>query len=333
DKLRLQQYFTNWKERLLCKQFWTEQRSQNALVEANSKCSTAANNLLVKNSEQLLASTTLASERPTPPTSEPAIPATSEPAIPTSSEPAIPTSSEPAIPTSSEPTLVINNENDLVHYLVDDFDVTAIFRRYQIHSDKIAKPIMLESNIQELLALGDVLFLARNQHSNTMMSFFGEELLDKLSINQQQLLRNKIPDTCPEFTKKEYMDVLDILTCIDRNTVTPKQAKLQLLTLAADMDSLKGHIIEGIGDMLTKLPLDTIVEKNKVSEVDIQTGYYEPLLSSILADNTKKVILRWPNKMDEVTPEIRADAIISTLIQSRFGGHLGHFEIGRFIKE
>lgn len=69
------------------------------------------------------------------------------------------------------------------------------------------------------------------------------------------------------------------------------------------------------------------MEKNKVSEVDIQTGYYEPLLSSILADNTKKVILRWPNKMDEVTPEIRADAIISTLIQSRFGGHLGYGEV------
>jgi hypothetical protein len=69
------------------------------------------------------------------------------------------------------------------------------------------------------------------------------------------------------------------------------------------------------------------VEKNKVGEVDIQTRYYEPLLSPILADNTKKVILRWPNKMDEVTPEIRADAIISTLIQSRFGRHLGYGEV------
>ncbi|KAI8878305.1 hypothetical protein K501DRAFT_165311, partial [Backusella circina FSU 941] len=47
----------------------------------------------------------------------------------------------------------------------------------------------------------------------------------------------------------------------------------------------------------------------------------------ILADTTKKVILRWPNKMDEVTPEIRPDAIISTLIQSRFGRHLGYGEV------
>lgn len=60
-------------------------------------------------------------------------------------ESAIPATLEPAIPTSSEPTLVINNENDLGHYLVDDFDVTAIFRRYQIHSDKIAKLLCLKA--------------------------------------------------------------------------------------------------------------------------------------------------------------------------------------------
>lgn len=78
---------------------------------------------------------------------------------------------------------------------------------------------------------------------------------------------------------------------------------------------------------LTKLPLDTIIEKNKVGEVDHQTRYYEPLLSSMLSDNTKKVILRWPNKMYDVTSEIRADGIISTLIQSRFGRHLGYGEV------
>ncbi|KAI7857920.1 hypothetical protein BDC45DRAFT_434793, partial [Circinella umbellata] len=104
-------------------------------------------------------------------------------------------------------------------------------------------------------------------------------------------------------------------------------AKLELLTLAAGMDSLKGNVIEGIGDLLTKLPLDSIVEKDKIGEVDIQTRYYEPLLSAILADTTKKVILRWPNKMDETAPEIRLDAIISTLVQLKFGRHLGYGEV------
>lgn len=43
---------------------------------------------------------------------------------------------------------------------------------------------------------------------------------------------------------------MDILTCIDRNTLTPKKAKLQLLTLVTDMDSLKGRIIEKTADKI-----------------------------------------------------------------------------------
>lgn len=80
-------------------------------------------------------------------------------------------------------------------------------------------------------------------------------------------------------------------------------------------------------DRLTKLPLDSIVEKNKIGEVDIQTRYYEPLLSEISADTTKKVVLRWPNKIDELAPEIRPDAIISTLVHLKFGRHLGYGEV------
>jgi hypothetical protein len=51
------------------------------------------------------------------------------------------------------------------------------------------------------------------------------------------------------------------------------------------------------------------------------------LLSATLADTTKKVALRWPNKMDKSTPEIRPDAIISTLVQLEFERHLGYGEV------
>lgn len=45
------------------------------------------------------------------------------------------------------------------------------------------------------------------------------------------------------------MDVMDILTCIDLNTLIPKDVELQLLTLADSIDSLKRRVIEGIADM------------------------------------------------------------------------------------
>lgn len=65
-------------------------------------------------------------------------------------------------PASAEPTLATKDEeNNLDPCLVDVANVTAIFRRYQAHSDKIAKPSRLESNIKALLALGDVSFYQR----------------------------------------------------------------------------------------------------------------------------------------------------------------------------
>ncbi|KAL0091892.1 hypothetical protein J3Q64DRAFT_1725760 [Phycomyces blakesleeanus] len=48
------------------------------------------------------------------------------------------------------------------------------------------------------------------------------------------------------------------------------------------------------------------------------------MLSGILTDITKRFILRWPDKTDETAPKIRPDAIISTLIQLKFGRHLGN---------
>ncbi|KAI9353958.1 hypothetical protein BD770DRAFT_325238 [Pilaira anomala] len=117
-----------------------------------------------------------------------------------------------------------------------------------------------------------------------------------------------------------------ILIGIDSKELNPKEAKLKLLILAGSLDCLKARVVEGIADMLTKLPLETIGDKNKVGEVDHQTRYYEPLLSPMLSDNTKKVVLRWANMTDNITSDIRADAIISLLIQSRFGSHLGYGE-------
>ncbi|KAG1627711.1 hypothetical protein G6F44_012118 [Rhizopus delemar] len=322
--------YSHTKLTLHCIEFWKEQKRVDALLEADSNCSDVINKFLVKNSEEVLASaenfhkpaikdtTTSSSATKETPTSEIPTSVTSE----TSTSGTVTTTTPSAFTIDSS-----NNELDLKHYMLGGSDITALFRQYQNRADKILRPIILETYVQELLALGDVLFLAKNQHSNIKTSFFSEELLDKLLDNQNQVLLNKIPDTCPDFTTEDYMTVLKVLNSIDQNIITPKQAKLELLTLAAGMDSLKGNVIEGIGDLLTKLPLDSIVEKNKIGEVDIQTRYYEPLLLAILADTTKKVILRWPNKMDEIVPEIRPDAIISTLVQLKFGRHLGYGEV------
>jgi activator of HSP90 ATPase len=123
----------------------------------------------VKNSEEVLASaenfhkpaikdtTTSSSATKETPTSETPTSVTSE--APTSATSETSTSGTVTTTTSSAFTIdSSNNELDLKHYMLGGSDITALFRQYQNRADKILRPIILETYVQELLALGDVLF-------------------------------------------------------------------------------------------------------------------------------------------------------------------------------
>ncbi|KAG1143383.1 hypothetical protein G6F37_012094 [Rhizopus arrhizus] len=73
--------------------------------------------------------------------------------------------------------------------------------------------------------------------------------------------------------------------------------------------------------------MTSIADKNSLGEVDLQTRYFDPLLLSMISDTTKKVVLRWSNKEDTLTPDIHPDAIVSTLVQRAFGQSLGFGEV------
>ncbi|CAO3608364.1 unnamed protein product [Mucor hiemalis] len=109
--------------------------------------------------------------------------------------------------------------------------------------------------------------------------------------------------------------------------MSPKSAKLRLLTLVTSMDQFKSIVVEGIADLLVKLLFDPIADKNQFGEVDVQTRYYDPLQSSIVANTTRKVVLQWPNKENTLITGIRQDAVVSTLVQRAFGQSPGFGEV------
>ncbi|CEP10452.1 hypothetical protein, partial, partial [Parasitella parasitica] len=180
----------------------------------------------------------------------------------------------------------------------------------------------LESNIQDILNLSGVLFLANEQHSECKMAVLGEQVLKNLLKHQTQALLSNVPHDAPNFTNDDLKKMVNVVSAIDEEDMSPKSAKLNLLTLATSMDRFKSNVVEGIADLLVKLPFDLIANKNQFGEVDIQIRYYDPLLSSIVADTTEKVVLQWANKEDTLTPGIRPDAIVSTLVQRAFGQSL-----------
>ncbi|KAG2235361.1 hypothetical protein INT48_004980 [Thamnidium elegans] len=151
--------------------------------------------------------------------------------------------------------------------------------------------------------------------------------MTNLLKHQTQALLSNVPHDAPTSTNDDFMEMVNVVSVVDEEGMSPKSAKLRLLTLATSMDQFKSNVVEGIADLLVKLPFDPIADKNQFGEVDVQTRYYDPLLSSIVADTTRKVVLRWPNKEVTITTGIRPDAIVSTLVQRAFGQSLGFGEV------
>ncbi|KAL9541267.1 hypothetical protein MBANPS3_009224 [Mucor bainieri] len=174
--------------------------------------------------------------------------------------------------------------------------------------------------------MAGILFLAPQQHSNLKLQLFGEALLEDLTHQQIDILRARVP-SCDDFNNDELLQLLNVVSEIDAGKMTTKAARLKLLTLAASKTDYKANVIEGIADMLVKLPLLSISDQSSHGEVDLQTRFYGPLLDPMLADNIKKISLRWPNKEDSLTTRIRPDAIVSTIVQHSYGQSLAFGEV------
>ncbi|KAL0089805.1 hypothetical protein F4703DRAFT_1705378, partial [Phycomyces blakesleeanus] len=71
-------------------------------------------------------------------------------------------------------------DNEEKHWIIDGSDINSLFLKYQYQEDILPKPVPLESNIQEILALSGVLFLANEQHSEYKVAVFGEQMLNNL---------------------------------------------------------------------------------------------------------------------------------------------------------
>ncbi|KAL0141956.1 hypothetical protein V8B55DRAFT_1595848 [Mucor lusitanicus] len=288
EQPRLLQEFENWCLTLDCTAFWKERKRTYALETAASNCSEVINKMLVSDSQGLL-------EPPHPPQET------------TESQPIARTTTAD-LDQQEHANTQQESDNEERHWIIDGNDITSLFLKYRHQADIIPKPVPLESNIQEILALSGVLFWRMNNIANVKWLFLGN---------------NKVPNDTPSFTNDDFMEMVNVVSAIDEEGI----AKLRLLTLATSMDQFKSNVVEGIADLLVKLPFDPIADKNQFGEVDIQTRYYDPLLSSIVADTTRKVVLRWPNREDTITTGIRPDAIVSTLVQRAFGQSLGFGEV------
>ncbi|KAI7855098.1 hypothetical protein BDC45DRAFT_568445 [Circinella umbellata] len=221
-------------------------------------------------------------------------------------------SSESSNPGTSTPTEIHTP------FIIKHVNVTDTFKQYQEYISSHYPTFTIEKDLQEIMATANILFLASNDHSvckkKSQLSNFDlmcTEILQELKILDTQ--ENK-----ELFNDDEFIKVTRIINNVAEKTKTIRTAKLELLTLAASME----------GCNKASLPRVEILNMDKLGEIELQTTYYDALLSELIADQDKNVALRWPNKSAyEEQTDIRPDAIVSTIMQNDFGYPVGFGEV------
>lgn len=78
--------------------------------------------------------------------------------------------------------------------------------------------------------------------------------------------------------------------------------------------------------MILKFPRDPIVDVTDISESELWSIYFDPLLSAVFSDNERNTLLRWLNKQTDDSL-LRPDASITLVDQLHFGAHIGFGEV------
>ncbi|KAI9487339.1 MAG: hypothetical protein EXX96DRAFT_472309 [Benjaminiella poitrasii] len=121
-----------------------------------------------------------------------------------------------------------------------------------------------------------------------MVKIFGQSTLNDVC---NQVLGELIPENTAKINDSDFIKVTDTINAVDSKSISVREGKRDLLNLAATMNDTMGNVIEGLANLLTKLPRLPILDMSKIDLTDM-----------------------------------RPDAIISTLVQYDFGCPLGFGE-------
>ncbi len=81
-----------------------------------------------------------------------------------------------------------------------------------------------------------------------------------------------------------------------KQRIRPKdQATVLLSQLSINLDEHASSVIRGIVKATTELPLQPIKDKTSIGEYKLTTTHFHHILSSILSNPSKQVLLQWTN--------------------------------------
>lgn len=101
---------------------------------------------------------------------------------------------------------------------------------------------------------------------------------------------------------------------------------MDLFVLASQLNYSQKRLLLGVINLIQKLPCSPLNDYKQVSESELWSTYFDPLLSCLISDPDRLVHLRWTNTIPNEKGKSRPDAVISEKRQLVFGGSVGYGE-------
>ncbi|CEP15594.1 hypothetical protein [Parasitella parasitica] len=249
-------------------------------------------------------------------------------------------SSAPNEPTSLNDTMLIQvrdylisimtnfvHEADINHnpWVFKDINISHLFRKYQAATSEILvkhKTLPVESYVHELASLTHILFLCKDQYSEIVEKVFSLETLQQLTAS----LEEKTINHSFGFPSNHFMTITNALTNLSLAKKTREEAITEFTVLASQMNYGQKRLLYGINNLIQKLPIGPLNDYKQISESELWSTYFDPLLSCLISDPDRLIHLRWTNALPMEKGKNRPDAVISEKRQMSFGNSVGYGE-------
>ncbi|RCH91661.1 hypothetical protein CU097_013168, partial [Rhizopus azygosporus] len=118
-----------------------------------------------------------------------------------------------------------------------------------------------------------------------------------------------------KFTPAEFMSIVENIMSLDSGITSVLSSTAGLLQITSEMSYEKQRVIAGLAMLIQKLPKSPINDVTTISETELWDTYFDSLLSCVVANSERSVLLRWIDKVISPTLPLRPDAVVSIVDQ------------------
>jgi hypothetical protein len=167
------------------------------------------------------------------------------------------------------------------------------FKLDTFNSINDSKLLSYESNLQQILALSNILIVKKNVYDTELDNYFKTASIDSIRKNIFESLKFKFADR--KVSKDIIINLIDIANDLSNGVLTKMNALKKVInTLTEDMDPILVKLLLCFKTLVETLPSNT--QQKKVKEHELCTRYLQPFFQSLFDSNEDdNMLFKWIN--------------------------------------